>query len=209
MNAKLITVAILASITLGAAATEPVDMGLSVLWADCNVGASCAEEPGAIFAWGATAAVPYFDWAYYPLCKGHFNTLTKYNSNPELGETDGKTVLESEDDAASVNCGSPWRTPTDAEWVELIKNCDWTFCTRNDHQGMAARSRLNGAEIFLPLVYPKSGGELQRNHGRYWSATLSDSSCWDAIGVVLYDGGIERPFCGRFLGLGVRPVRDR
>ena len=34
---------------------EYVDLGLSVKWATCNVGATKPEEKGDLFAWGETA----------------------------------------------------------------------------------------------------------------------------------------------------------
>lgn len=34
---------------------EYVDLGLSVLWATCNIGAATPEEYGNYFAWGETA----------------------------------------------------------------------------------------------------------------------------------------------------------
>lgn len=35
-------------------AGKPIDLGLSVLWANYNVGASNPEEDGDYFAWGET-----------------------------------------------------------------------------------------------------------------------------------------------------------
>ena len=67
-----------------------------------------------------------FDWATTPYYSGtttdtHGNTVrlfSKYN------ETDGLTVLEAIDDAATANMGSDWRMPTSAETLELVQNTD-------------------------------------------------------------------------------------
>ena len=39
-----------------------VDLGLSVKWATCNVGATSPEEYGDYFAWGRGKPRPYFIW---------------------------------------------------------------------------------------------------------------------------------------------------
>lgn len=186
---------------------EAVDMGLSVKWADCNVGAALPGESGSLFAWGATVTAPYFDWAYYPLCEGYYNALTKYNSDPELGKTDGLTVLRPEDDAATAQWGDGWRIPTDAEWKELMKNCDWKMGKRDGESGYVVTSPKTGNSIFLPFAAAKSGGEIRAGMGRYWSSTLSDSSGWCALSAAIYKERIERPLTGRYLGCAVRPVK--
>lgn len=47
-----------------------VDLGLSVKWATCNVGATKPEEPGDYFAWGETEPKDYYDWSNYKWCNG-------------------------------------------------------------------------------------------------------------------------------------------
>lgn len=42
--------------------------------------------------------------------------MSKYN------ETDGKTVLDLEDDAVAVNWGGDWKMPTKAQFQELLDN---------------------------------------------------------------------------------------
>lgn len=188
-------------------AQTPVDLGLSVKWADRNVGASAQQEQGTLFAWGATSPVPYYDWSYYPFCGGNFNELTKYNIDPNLGTVDGKCVLEPEDDAANVIFGDGWRMPTDAEWKELIEECEWSI----GRKGCTVRSRKPGFEnssIFLPFIAGKSGGEVYASSlGYYWSSTLCTTSCWSAAAVSFYNKTVERPVFGRYLGCAVRPVK--
>ena len=74
---------------------------------------------------------------------------TKY-----IGE--GKTVLDSEDDAASVNMGGSWRTPTVEEWKELYNGCTWTYGHYNMVAGYIGKSKITGNRIFLPAVYDES-----------------------------------------------------
>ena len=51
---------------------EWVDLGLSVNWATCNIGASKPEEYGNYYAWGETQAKDKDDysWETYKYCKG-------------------------------------------------------------------------------------------------------------------------------------------
>ena len=100
---------------------EYVDLGLSVKWAKCNVGAEKETDAGLYFAWGETTGYTasqvgtdkQFSWSDYKYGNSSSN-LTKYN------QSDSKTVLESADDAASQVMGSDWRMPTETEFQELI-----------------------------------------------------------------------------------------
>ena len=98
-----------------------VDLGLSVKWAKCNLGATSPEGYGDYFAWGETE--PYYeegnaqktdrviwkggkalgyDWNSYRWCEGTYNSLLKYNNNGSFGVVDNKVFLDPEDDAAHV-----------------------------------------------------------------------------------------------------------
>lgn len=98
---------------------KAVDLGLSVKWAPWNVGATSAGEAGAYFAWGEITAKSEYEWSTYKWTEDGGDTFTKYT-------TDGKTTLDSEDDAATANWGGKWRMPTLAELQELSDNCTWT-----------------------------------------------------------------------------------
>ena len=47
---------------LAMAIPEPVDLGLSVLWASWNVGANAPEEDGYYYAWGEVEPKSFYDW---------------------------------------------------------------------------------------------------------------------------------------------------
>ena len=57
---------------------EAVDLGLSVKWATCNIGASSPEEIGDYFAWGETEPKKDYSWETYKWSKGTDHTMTKY-----------------------------------------------------------------------------------------------------------------------------------
>ena len=163
---------------------EYVDLGLSVKWATCNVGASKPEEYGAYYAWGEVVSKPIFYWWNYKYSKGDVNLYTKYCNNSKQGYngfTDDKTVLESEDDAAHVNWGAGWRMPTKEEWQELKDNCTWTVESINGINGFRVISKKPGftdRSIFLPAAGDQTSGGLNFT-GNYFSSSLDDdSSAW-------------------------------
>ena len=133
---------------------EYVDLGLSVKWATCNVGATEPEEYGYYFAWGETKpkSTYYYHWETYKLCNGKEYSLTKYNNRRNYGTIDNKTVLEAADDAATANWGGSWRMPTDVELTELCEQCTWTWTTQNGVKGFNVTSKSNGNSIFLPAA---------------------------------------------------------
>ena len=74
---------------------EYVDLGLSVKWATCNVGASSPEEYGDYFAWGEVEPKEVYDWNTYKWCNGSEYSLTKYCTNSSYGTVDNKTDRKS------------------------------------------------------------------------------------------------------------------
>ena len=182
---------------------EYVDLGLSVKWAACNVGATTPQGYGYYFAWGETTTKSTYNWSTYS-----DRILTKYKN--ELG---GKTVLDPEDDAAHVNWGGSWRIPTLAEWQELLDNCTWTWTTQNGINGYMVTSNKAGYTdkfIFLPAAGYRDDGDLDNvgSYGNYWSPSYFWASLIEYFAGDLYfnsDGRIIS-YKGRFCGLSVRPV---
>ena len=188
---------------------------MSVKWATCNVGATKPEEYGNYYAWGETETKTNYDWSSYKWCSGSAETQTKYCTNSDYGTVDNKTVLELADDAARANWGGAWRMPTDAEWTELLENCEWTWTTLNGVNGYEVKG-TNGNFIFLPaggMRYDNlegAGMDGAGNYGVYWSSSL----CTDYYSVfawcVYFDLDGMSGHCGgddgRANGLSVRPV---
>lgn len=124
----------------------PVDLGLSVKWADCNLGARKSTDYGIHVRWAETKTLSNYTYDNYKYnYKGRVNDYSKYSSH------DGKTVLEPADDAASVNWGGSWRTPTKEECKELVNNCSWTEETLNGVHGIRIKGK-NGNSIFIPAA---------------------------------------------------------
>ena len=113
-----------------------IDLGLSVKWASCNVGATAPEEYGGYYAWGETEEKSDYNWITYKHCNGsNETTMTKYCTDSSYGTVDNKTTLEQEDDVATVKWGGNWRIPTREELQELIDKCTWTWTTYNEVNG--------------------------------------------------------------------------
>lgn len=183
-----------------------VDLGLSVYWATCNLGATAPEESGDFYAWGETKTKDDYTWDTYKWGNFKYDTITKYGSG------DNKTVLEPEDDVAHVKLGGNWRMPTDAEWKELLENCTWTHSTLNGVNVRCVTSNKNGNSIFLPQPGFRSSdlGYNDGISGHYWSSSLSTDSPYDAWGVKFSNPDeASRDGLMRCQGFSVRPVCDK
>ena len=156
-----------------------IDLGLpsGTLWATCNVGAEAPEEYGDYFAWGETEPKEIYDWSTYKYAKGDYDQLTKYCQNATYGYegyTDALYVLESLDDAATVNWGDGWRMPSATEGEELLSQCSHQRDTVNGVPGLRIVG-TNGNSIFMPASGAKgdflgsSPESLEVGHsGYYW-----------------------------------------
>lgn len=179
---------------------EAVDLGLSVKWATCNLGANSPEEHGYYYAWGET--LPKSNYSIYKWRDG--TTLTKYN----YGVVDYLIQLELSDDAARVNWGGVWRMPTRDEFNELINNCTWTWTTYNGENGYLVSSKKNDNSIFLPAVGYWQGTTFynDRSYGGYWSSSLNTDSPNSAWALSIQSRKINMYGHSRDNGLSVRPV---
>lgn len=164
---------------------EYVDLGLpsGTLWATCNVGASIPCEQGYEFRWGEAK-----DGGYYKYCVGgDLYQLTKYCQLPDFGYNgyiDKFMVLQSEDDAATVNWGNDWHTPTVEQWKELVdyaESFEYVEGVTTSNDPMINRNHFiitgtNGNTLYLPgLSYP----------GCYMSNSLNPVYPTQAIGIEL------------------------
>ena len=205
-----------------------LDLPSGTLWATSNIGASAPWYYGNLFAWGETTAKTSFAWDNYLYTLSDENSLIKYCNDPNLSYnnvyTDSYTVLESGDDAATVNLGAGWSTPTFEDWQELIDYCDleYTVLYRNDInisytvgsvEGIVCYSKANhDKHIFIPLTNNQSNMCMSC----LWSSTLNADNCKEAYDMIFYcesnhssakyilDKGYAQE---RKNGLYVRPVR--
>ena len=189
-----------------------VDLGLSVKWATCNVGADSPEEYGDYFSWGETTPKTTYNWSTYKYCNGSNTTMTKYCTDSYYGIVDNKTTLELSDDAAYVNWGGNWRMPTKAEQRELrnADNCTWTWTTLNGVNGYKVISKINGNSIFLPAAGYRYYDNLNKagGCGTYWSSSLSLNYSYIAYDLYFYSIYGDWYNLERYNGQSVRAVCD-
>lgn len=139
-----------------------VDLGLSVKWATCNIGASSPEEYGYYYSWGETETKNYYrnskwDRALPSSLESHF--VIDSNGNLTLWY-----------DVAHVKWSSSWRMPTKAECEELVNRCTWTWTVGSGYEGYKVKGP-NGNSIFLPAAGNCEGAEHRGGGGGYWSST--------------------------------------
>ena len=168
-----------------------INLGLSVLWAETNIGAESAEDYGNYYGWGETKPSSYTSDAY------------NYEDNP--------AKLDAEIDAATVNLGTPCRMPTQKEFQELCDNCNWQWATENGVKGYKVTSKKQGYtsnSIFLPASgYCEDGTTYEQgSYGLYWSCSLKLDLHNCAYNLMFTSSNHTTDAFFRHLGLSIRPV---
>lgn len=145
---------------------ECTDLGSSVKWATCNVGANSQEESGGYFAWGETEEKDTYTWSTYKHCEGSKSTCKSI----------GENISGTQYDVCTTVLGSPWSLPTKEEMTELVKIKDWIFTEEKGVKGCRVFGE-NGNYIFLPAAGGKSE-ELYSfgKFGEYATATLDSDA---------------------------------
>ena len=126
-----------------------VGLGLSVMWASCNLGAGNPEELGEMYRWGETDE--------------HKNGEEEYTESPNLSEYS----YSYDRDAVTVSMkDNPYtkylhyRIPTAELWQELIDNTTREVYTNSDGRNICKyTSNINGNFILLPLLTQVEGNE--------------------------------------------------
>ncbi len=189
---------------------EAVDLGLpsGVKWATCNVGASSPDEFGDYYAWGETEPKSSYLNSNYSWSNGSSTAITKYNHLRSNGIVDNRIVLDLADDAAHVNWGFNWRTPTKSEQDELRSYCTWSLTTQSGVEGFRVTSTINGNSIFIPLAGRIYGTSLDMSYGEYWSSTLNSSYHPYYAFILQFNNGIGLNWGSgsRYGGRAIRPV---
>ena len=192
-----------------------VDLGLSVKWATCNIGADKPEEYGSYYTWGETSTKSRYNWKtcsdYLADDNGYASDRVEHWGVYKIG---GKTKIEpnSGHDAARQNWGGTWRMPTEKELEELSKKCTWKWTSKGGHNGCEVKGP-NGNSIFLPAAgfHGESDIIMNEKEGHYMSNELSSPpySSSNCICVLdLYDKIHKTTITARIYGYSVRPVTD-
>lgn len=182
-----------------------IDLGLpsGLKWCTSNVGARKPEEVGLYFQWGETEGYNVGGKRFICDTYKYGNPTTKYNA------TDGKTVIELEDDACYA-ADSRMRIPRRSEFEELINNTTSKYVTNYNDSGINGRlltSKHNGKQIFLPCGGGVVDGEISgfNQYGYLLTADVNTKNynIWD---VYYYSSKFEVGNISRCYGLNFRGV---
>ena len=170
-----------------------IDLGLSVKWATCNIGAYAPSDYGGFYAWGEIYTKAAYD-------KDNSVTYSK-----TVGDISGSRSR----DAARANWGAGWRLPTQAEAEELLERCEWRWETVDGHSGYRVTGP-NGGSIFLPASGYRFDTSLGYGdvNGYYWVSSPYGSNTERAYYIRFYRGYHNLYWGLRSQGRSIRPVLD-
>ncbi len=155
-----------------------VDLGLSVVWAETNVGATTSSAAGYFFAWGET------------------QTKTDYSES--------NYNVSSFADAATANWGASCRMPTNTECNELLSssNCTWA----SGSGGYTVTSTSKKSSIFLPYTGYYNGSTLTDSDvGHFWTSTETGTD--NKVNRLYIKSGTTKMLeASKYHGFTVRPV---
>ena len=171
---------------------ESVDLGLSVKWATCNIGADSPTDYGNYYAWGETAT------------KSSYTSSNSTTYSVEMEDIAGNA----EYDVATANWGGSWRMPTYDEYQELLDSCTWEWTTEDDVNGYLVTGP-SGNSIFLPYAgYRRASFYYSSGGGCYWCSTPYGDG--NGLAGCLYFTSSSQSLEGfyRYRGQSVRPVSE-
>ncbi len=178
-----------------------IDLGLSVKWASCNVGATVPEEYGSYYAWGDLEEKNDYGKSTYLYWNNQTDDYTNIGDN----------ISGTQYDMARAKWGGSWRLPTLEEFYELDNKCKWEWATYNGVRGRLVTGP-NGNSVFLPAAgYCREEEVYDRGSvGNYWSGSLNTAES-DCAYCLYFHNGSRNPgyyFNYRDYGVSVRPVSD-
>lgn len=158
---------------------EAIDLGLSVKWASCNVGAQQPWEYGGIYAWGETEEKDNYSQETYKY----------YDSSNDKYINIGNDIKGTKYDVAHVKWGGKWRMPTESEMSEMISECQLKVQTINNVKGIEVVGP-NGNKIFLPYA-PHQYGTKKTGEGRDLRLWCSNIGMYDYYATYAYGAGMS------------------
>lgn len=178
-----------------------VDLGLSVLWADCNVGGDSESPIGGLYGWadptGEKTSQIVAD--YVPLRKYLTGQISMNISGTEY-------------DIATAKWGQGWRMPSKEDWKELIEKCKWTKEKAFHVDGYRVEGP-NGNSIFLPNTGLRFGETISNTDaGYYWTSEMAQNDRECAC-YYYFDGEKHNDIVSTrnyvYSGRAVRPIHNK
>lgn len=189
-----------------------VDLGLSsgLLWAETNVGAAGKADRGDFYAWGEIETKATYYGSNYKF-GGYASQYSKYTKE------DGRSVLEAEDDAASVHWGTGCRIPTADEVNEMVAACQRGRVTEkasdgNEKEGYLFVSKSNSCSIFLVAGGWAYWDKVYTDpaDGTHYQTSSLNTAYYNDQNLSYYFWGVREGIQenNRYIGCLVRPVAD-
>ena len=175
-----------------------IDLGLSVNWAECNVGANSPEEVGYCVPLGNTTGTV------------------------KAPKAKRQSVSGTDADIAVVKMGDGWRMPTGPEMQELLDKCSWEVETVNGRNGFRVTGP-SGKSIFLPNTGSNyTTEELSKMNfvhntntninyeGNYWCGTpAEDGIGCNELALRTDKGSARLMWCELYFCNAVRAVHEK
>ncbi|MBR3079476.1 MAG: hypothetical protein IKH01_06630 [Prevotella sp.] len=187
---------------------EAIDLGLSIKWASCNVGALSSGDKGGLYAWGETEEKEEYTLDNYKFRKSYCNQFLIKNEVCWDWLKDDiycfhecvidfdimDDIAGTKFDVARVKWGTPWRMPRISELEELYENCS----IKDDF--------VIAGELVMKIT-GRNGNSILLPYGKYWSSIESkektQAHCFEFDGI--YNTSFSED---RECGLLIRPVFD-
>lgn len=178
---------------------KAVDLGLSVLWADCNVGGESEAPIGNLYGWADSTGEKTSQYVadYIPFHK-QLSAL--------------ENISGTEYDIATAKWGEGWKMPTKENWKELVDKCKWTREKAFFVDGYRVVGP-NGNSIFLPNTGLRFGEKISNTDaGYYWTSEMApddkDCACYFYFDEDERNDNVNtRNYV--YSGRAVRPVRKK
>lgn len=181
------------SFTTPAQSMEYVDLGLSILWAKCNLGAEAEQETGTLLGYGDLTGVNQSSY------------LIDYSIVEDIAGTD-KDILHK----VNIDKGALMQsaTPTADQISELISKTTQTEDEVDGVKGIRFTAS-NDNSIFMPYTGYRNATTVEGAgvQGLYWSGNNYSVATNYGQTLNLTNGMATSGVSARNLGLAIRPVR--
>lgn len=186
----VLTVGEVKSFTTGIVEMEFVDMGTSVEWAKCNLGAGSPEECGALIGYGVLSELV-------------FSERKSDYAGADIAGTEADVVTS----CLISNSGADYSMPTAADFKELIARTEQSWVEVGGVAGVLFTA-TNGNTLFFPVTGIREGrGMVGEGIGSYWSGSINTTNDEYAQTLTFSaDGEARMGFAKSGLGLAIRPV---
>lgn len=171
-------------------AMTAVDLGLSVKWANCNIGSKSAIEKGDLLGWGDALGEYTFETNY----------LNKRNIPNNIAGT--------EFDIVTNKMGPEWQMPTVEMWEELFEKCSIEWLDTTFLRGFIATGRT-GEKVFFPAAgYRDETDICLKTRAYYYTANKNANHSSNVYyGMFCQENGLTMHESSYYIGRSIRGVK--